>query len=439
MDIENIRRLFDERSSKIIHVGQFDYASIFRERRLAREQFEAWAQDPRFANTLSKWDGADSLFASGPHLTEAVEIDPGSIRRFPHEPAAELVIADFCGASRDLMPRQILKSQLSRAAALGFDVRAAFEFEVVFFNETADSLRQGGFVGPREFAADNKCWSGQTAAREAGFVAGLDAAIQAYDISLFAVGGELGPGCFEATLGATDGLRAADDAAFFRQAARTYAREQGMTASFMPSMGEGFPGLGGHLHLSLRDKASGKNLFSSSDGSTNPFARNFIGGMLKVVPQAFALCAHTVNAYRRFAPGTWAPKSFTWADWTFTTAVRSAPAPTNAARLEFRLPGADCNPHLTLALMLGAGLDGIEQALEAPAPEPDREPNDVPPGAQRFPHDLASAAAALRSSSDARRLFGDRFVDHFATACAAEHASLARAVSHSETRRYLEG
>lgn len=435
----DLEQQLNERGIQTLHVGQFDYASVFRERRLGRDQFGEWARDARFANTLSKWDGADSLFAPGPHLTETVAIDATSLRTFPHEPAAGLIIADFSGASKDLMPRQVLKAQLARASALGLEVRAAFEFEMIFVEETAASLREGGYGRLRPFAPDNKCWSGQTAAQEAAFVAGLEKAIRSYDIALFAVGGELGPGCFEATLAATDGLRSADDAGFFRQATRAYARDAGLTASFMPSMGENFPGLGGHLSLSLIERKSGRNLFASADGRTSVEARSFIAGMMQVVPGAFALCAHTVNAYRRFAPGTWAPKSLTWAEWTFTTAVRSVPSSGEGARLEFRLPGADCNPHLTLALMLAAGLDGLENSLDVPEAEPNREPNDVPPGAQRFPQDLASAAHALRSSPDARRLFGERFVDHFATACEVEHASLARAVSQSETKRYLEG
>lgn len=423
----------------VVHVGQFDYAGIFRERRLRKSSFMAWARAPKFANTLAKWDSADSLFAGGPHLTEEVAIDWDSLRRWSFEDRAGLVIADFSGPSRALMPRSVLASQIERAAALGFGVKAAFEFEFLLLDETAQSLRASHYGAPTRFAPDNKCWSGQTAAEHAALVAGLEKVVAANDIALFGLAGELGPGCFEATLGATAGLRAADDAALFRQVTRAFARQRDMTASFMPLLGEGYPGLGGHLSLSLTDRATGSNLFSDPSGQTNPLARHFIAGMADIVPESFALCAHTVNAFRRFAPGSWAPKSLTWAEWTFTTAIRSAPSALEDARLEFRLPGADCNPHLTLALMLGAGLDGIERALSEPAPAGDLGPDDIQPGAARLPANLADAAQRLADSAKARRLFGDPFVDRFSAACRQEHAALARAVSAQELARYIEG
>lgn len=423
----------------IVHVGQFDYGSLFRERRLRRSQFLEWARDPRFANVLPLWDSADNLFGSGPYLTEKLRIDLSSWRQYGFEEKSIAILADFDGPSAPLMPRQILRTQIDRASAMGFNVIAAFEFEIIVLAETAQSLRDSNFAPPRQFAPDNKCWSGQTAADQAEFVAGLEKAIINHDVALFSVAGELGPGCFEATLGAVPAMRAADDACFFRIAARSYARRSNLTASFMSYLGPSYPGIGGHIHLSLWDKVTGKNVFSDARGATNESAKHFIAGMMNVVPNAFALCAHTVNAYRRFAPGSWAPKSMNWSDWQFTTAIRSAPSANDSARLEFRIPGADCNPHLSLALMLGAGLDGIEQKRSAPAEAINSGPDEVPEGTIRFPSNLSEAAERLRKSADARRIFGSPFIDHFAKACDAEHASLARAVSSLELQRYLEG
>jgi len=439
MKMDDLGRRLEKENINVIHAGQFDYGSVFRERRLNREQFLAWARDPRFANVLAFWDCSDSLFGSGPYLSEPVGIDEGSLRPYAFEPNAAAIITDFTGPSAPLMPRTVLKAQIDRAAAMGFDVTAAFEFEVVMLTESAASLRANDFAPPGQFAPDNKCWSGQTAADHAGFVAELEAGIKAHGVSLFSLAGELGPGCFEATLGAVPALRAADDACFFRTATRSIARSKGLTASFMPYLGAAYPAIGGHVHLSLTSKASGKNVFSDPGRTTNETAKHFIAGMTKVVPQAFALCAHTVNAYRRFAPGSWAPKCVSWDEWTFTTAVRSVPSDNDSARLEFRLPGADCNPHLSLALLLGAGLDGLEQKLSAPERAPAGGPDDIPPGAIRLPRDLAEAAGRLRESADAKTLFGAAFVEHFAKVCDIEHTSLIRAVSNVELKRYLEG
>jgi glutamine synthetase len=439
MELNDLADKLKEEKINIIHVGQFDHAGIFRERRMPRDSFLEWASQPRFSNTVAIWDSADNLFGPGPYLTEDVAIDAASLRSYPFEPDAAAIIAEFSGSSAEIMPRAVLRRQVERAAALGLDVRAAFEFEVIFLDETAESLRAARFAGLRSFAPDNKCWGGQTGANHAGFVAGLEDTLRATGISVFGVSGELGPGCFEATLAAESPLKAADDAGFFRLATRAYARNHGKTASFMSCLGQGYPGLGGHVSVSLWDKATGRNIFSDPQSVTSQAALNFIGGMTRTVPEAFVLCAHTVNAYRRYAPGSWAPKSVGWAELTFTTAVRSVPSQGSGARLEFRLPGADCNPYLALALMLGAGLDGIEEKLPAPAPTPDAGPDDILPGAIRLPVSLADAAARLSESENARRLFGERFVNHFTRACEIEHASLARAVSAQEIERYLEG
>jgi glutamine synthetase len=421
----------------IVHVGQFDLNGLFRERRLRREQFLAWAREPRFANVIAHWGAGENLFGGGPYITEEVAIDESSLRSFGFEERSVAVIADLAGISAPYMPRNVLKAQLARAAEMGYEVRAAFEFEAIFLAETAESLRAKGFAPPEQFAADNKCWSGITAAEKAEFVTAWEQALIAHGIDVFAVAGELGPGCFEATLGVVDGLKAADDASFFRLASRAFARQRGLTASFMPSLGPGFPGIGGHVTLSLRDPKTGQNLFSDAGGRTNALARQFIAGMTAMVPEAFALCAHTVNAYRRFTPGSWAPKSVGWSEWAFTTAVRSAPSATDSARLEFRLPGTDCNTHATLALMLGAGLDGIEQGLVAADPNENAGPDDVV--GIPLPRDLFEAATRLRASDNAKRLFGEPFVSNFATFCEEEFKSLAREVSDEERRRYLEG
>lgn len=434
-----LAQALDRFDAEVVHVGQFDLASVFRERRLRRPQFLAWAEDARFANVLPFWDVTDSLFGGSRYYTEQVEIDAASLRRNPSEPGAVSIIAELAGEDRELMPRQVLRRQIERAAAMGFAVDAAFEFEFILLDEDAASVRAAGFTGLKKFAADNKCWSGTTANTYAEFIAAMEAHILGHDVALFGLGVELGPGCLEATLAATEGLRAADDAAFFRLAARSFARRNGKTVSFMPYLGAEYPGIGGHICLSLKDARSGRNLFSADDGRTNSLAGKFIAGMMDVVPDAFALCTSTVNAYRRLAPGSWAPKSLTWAEHPFTTAVRSVPHAGPSARLEFRVPPADCNPYLTMALMLGAGLDGIERDLPVPAATQAAGPDDVAPGAKRFPRDLAEAADRLDASDTARRIWGGAFIDNYAAACRAEYASLAKAVSADERARYLEG
>ena len=108
-------------------------------------------------------------------------------------------------------------------------------------------------------------------------------------------------------------------------------------------------------------------------------------------------------------------------------------------RLELRLPGSDLNPHLAMAAMLAAGLDGIARKAPLAAPPiASGGPNEIPEGVERLPADLLEATRKFRASARAKALFGEAFVAHFAAICEAEDASLRRAVSAAELRRYLE-
>src|SRR5687767_2954515 len=257
-----IAKELDRLDADIVHVGLFDFATMFRERRLRRADLLSGAESAMFANVLPKWDAAEMILAPGPYGSETIAYDPDSIRPYPFEPRAAALVADYTGPQAEIMPRRVLARQIERAAAGGYDVLAAFEFEFILLNETADSLRAKGFANLSHFAPDNRCWSGQTAATYAGIVADLETMLRAADIDLFALGVELGPGCLEATLRHKPAMRAADDAAFFRMFTKAFCRQRSLTASFMPLLGAGFPGIGGHVCLSLRDRQSGKNVFA---------------------------------------------------------------------------------------------------------------------------------------------------------------------------------
>lgn len=436
-----IAKELDRLDADIVHVGLFDFAGMFRERRLRREELLAGAETAMFANVLPKWDAAENILAPGPYGSETIAYDPASIRPYPFEPRAAALVADYTGPQAEIMPRRVLARQVERAAKAGFEALAAFEFEFILLAETAETLRAKGFADPKPFAPDNRCWSGQTAAAHAGIIADLEGVLRAADIDLFALGVELGPGCLEATLRHGPALRAADDAAFFRMFTKAFCRQRGLTASFMPLLGADFPGIGGHICLSLREPKSGRNLFADRGDphGLSAAAKSFLAGIIELAPEAFPMVAHTVNAYRRLAPGSWAPKTVSWALYNYAAAVRTAAETEETTRLELRLPGGDVNAHLALALMLAAGLDGIERGLELKDPPiSGGGPNEIPPDAPRLPADLLEATRRFRASDKARRLFGAAFVDHFAMICEAEDAALRRAVSAAEVRRYLE-
>lgn len=436
-----IKSELDRLKADVVHVGLFDFATMFRERRLRRAELLAGAEHAVFANVVPKWDTGESILAPGPYRSETVAYDPASIRPYPFEPDAAIMVADYTGPQAEIMPRRVLQRQIERAAAAGYDVEVAFEFEFIVLNETADSLREKNFSNLAEFAADNRCWSGQTAATYAPFVSELDAFLRRADIDLFSLSVELGPGCFEATLRHRNAMRAADDAAFFRMFTKAFCRQRNLTASFMPLLGAGFPGIGGHICLSLRDRKTGRNLFADKAdlNGLSITAKSFMAGIIELVPDGFPMVGHTVNAYRRLGPGSWAPKTVSWAPYNYAAAVRTAAETEEMTRLELRLPGSDVNVYLGLALMLGAGLDGLARQLPLKdEPIASGGPNEIPANAPRLPADIMEATRRFRASDAVKRLFGAPFVDHFAMLCEAEDAALRRVVSAAEIRRYLE-
>ncbi len=435
-----IASALDDLGADVIHVGVFDYASMFRERRLRRAELLETAGTAVFGNVLPKWDSAENILMPGPYRSERIAIDPASIRPYPFEPSAAVMVADYSGPQAAIMPRHVLRTKIADVEHAGFTVEAAFEFEFIVLNETADTLRAKNFANPALFAADNRCWSGQTAATFAPFVADLEALLLKAEIGLHSLSVELGPGCFEATLRHRPAMRAADDAAFFRMFTKAFCRQRNLTASFMAHTGQGFPSIGGHVTVSLKNNA-GKNIFAdpSDEHGLSAAAKSFMAGIIEGTPEAFPLCAHTVNDYRRLAPGSWAPKTVSWSPYNYAAAIRTAAETPESTRLEFRLPGSDCNPYLTLALVLGTGLDGLTRNLKLKdKPIASGGPSEIPEGVQRLPADLLEATRRFRSSAKAKALFGAEFVEHFAKICEAEDAALRRAVSLEEVRRYLE-
>jgi glutamine synthetase len=427
--------------AEVVHVGIFDIFGTFRQRRFRLDKLEAaYDELGAFVNVLPNWDAGERVFGEGPFVGEPLSFDEGSVRRYPFEPNAAMLVCDYAGPSSALSPRRLLAQQIEAARAKGFEVRAGYEFEFYVLEEDGNSLREQGYANLRPFAVENRCWAGESAAIYSDFVAGLESTLADGDIDPLSLGLELGPGCFEATLAAGEPLRAADDAAFFKTFTKAYCRRQGLTASFMAQLGKGFAGLSGHLHLSLSSAESGQALFpgaEDSDGMSDVF-RSFVAGMVRLAPEAMAMSHHTVNSYRRLSPGNWAPKSATWAPENYSAAVRVVSKPASRCRLEYRLPGSDTNPYLTLAFAIGAGIWGVEEGLRPPPAFMGGSPDEMPEGSAALPQSLGEAARRYAQSDTCRALFGDAFVDHFVRVLQAEDAAMKPEVGAPERARYIE-
>lgn len=425
--------------TRIVHVATPDLDGSLRERRINLSSLQTLGlQGLSFANVLHKWDLADTVFADGPYRSEDIALDPSSRRTYPFEPDAQWIIGDFTGPSAQTSPRRVLQRQIDEAKKLGLTAQAAFEFEWLVFNEDAASLRAKNFENLTPFAPDNRCWDSLTAASYGDIVAHLQQTIEAADLSLWGLGMELGKGCLEATLASTEATAAADNAALFKLVTKAHFRREGRTACFMAQSDGAAPGLSGHINLSFRD-ASGRNVFLAESGQElSETALHFIGGVLECLPETLPLVAHTANAYRRMSPGNWAPRTATWSYGGYTAAVRAVLFNDALTRLEFRIPAADVNPWLGLAMFMGAGLHGIRNKIVPPAAvEPSGNESSLP-GVEELPSSLAIAVDRMEASQIAKTLFGDEFIRCFVSSRRHEANALRRAVSVPEKTRYFE-
>lgn len=430
------RRLSD---AEHVHIGIYDLDGVFRHKRVSADKAAKLADEGyAFCDVLYQWDTAEQTYGSAAFVDRPAALDLDSLRPYPFEPKALLCVADFEGPFGELSPRNQLKRQLARAADLGFALKAAFEFEFFLFDETADTLRAKSFRDLNAFAKGNRTYSLQSAALHGELIGELEAAMATLGVGLDAIHTEMGPGCFEAPLAVAEGIAAADNAALFKNFTKAFFLKRGLMAGFMSKWSNAVPGQSGHLHVSLVDKANGRPLFSDGRGGLSETARHFVGGLLTLMPEWLAMTSHTVNAYKRLVPGAWAPIYAAWGIQNRTAAVRAITGADKATRVEYRVPSADTNPFLSLTMCLAAGLNGIEQRIEPPAPRQDDCYATEPDAAARFPRTLLEAAERFAASTAARQTFGEAFVEHFALSRRMEDLACRRAVTEWEVRRYLE-
>jgi len=423
-----------------VHLGIFDFTGAFREKRLPRKAFEACRRDGwSFIDALPYWLHDETCFAEKGYVDEPVAVDADSLRPYPFEPQAQLAIGDYAGPSAAISPRAVLKAQLDKAAGMGFQALGGFEFETIYLAEDGASLRAKNWRDPQPAFEHNRCWSGVSPAADADFLTEVHAALVAAGIDLDHHCAELGPGCFEYSLGPSLFLKAADDAALFKIFTKALARQSGLTASFMAQLDAGFPGLCGHVNVSLRSRRGAAVFHDAKDpAGLSSTARAFLGGLTKLTPELMCMFAPTVNAYRRLRPGNWAPRSASWGLGNYSCGVRVVSHKPMETRLEFRLPGADVAPHTAAAMVMGAGLWGIENDAD-PGPAVTGNARTAPVAKGRaLPTSLEEAARRFEASKPARAIFGDVFVDHYAAWCAAEAAAFHAPVSAFERARYLD-
>jgi glutamine synthetase len=244
---------------------------------------------------------------------------------------------------------------------------------------------------------------------------------------------EIGAGQMEINFFHAHPLGLADEVFFFKRTVREAALRHDMFATFMAKPIAGEPGSAMHVHQSVVDKKTGRNLFSNEDGSPSAEFFWYIGGLQRYIPACMALFAPYVNSYRRLARYTAAPINIQWGTDNRTVGIRAPVAPAAARRIENRVIGADANPYVALAATLACGYLGIKNRID-PTPECQ---GDAYLGEYQLPRSLSEALLLLRDQTDLHEVLGEGFVTVYTEVKEIEHDEFMKVISPWEREHLL--
>jgi glutamine synthetase len=437
-----------ERDIHDVKVGVFDIDGIFRGKYIARDKLESALENGfGFCNVVIGWDSNDQLYDnvaisgwSTGYRDVNVRLVEDTLRFIPFENDIPLLIGEFIGDAESVCPRGLLRRVLARADDLGFSVSAAAEFEFFLFEETPHSVREKNYRNLRSVTPGFFGYSLLRAGVHADFYTELLETARKMDMEIEGLHTETGPGVLEAALRVDGALAMADKAALFKTFTKILAQRRGWMATFMAKWSRDWPGQSGHLHTSLKHKATGKGAFydASKPHKMSDEMRWYLGGQQRLMPELLAMVACTVNSYTRLIPGFWAPTDASWGVENRTCALRVIPGSEKAQRIEYRVAAADINPYIALSAAIGSGLWGIENKIEPNEPVAGSSYDQKFPAELQLPRSLMEAAGRLKASAAARSLFGDAFVDHYAATREWEEREFRKAITDWEMQRYFE-
>ena len=336
-------------------------------------------------------------------------------------------------------PRSILRRQVEQAASHGYQVKAGSELEYYIFRSSYRQAAAGDYhsqtlIPAGWYIEDYHALQG---AREEHFNGRVRRELRRSGVPVECTKGEWGKGQHELNVQYADVLQMADCHCIYKQCLKEVADQQEISVTFMAKYDEGQAGSSCHVHCSLWK--DGENAFVGDSTLENVECsdqfRWFLAGWMHHLPELMVCYAPTVNSYKRFQAGSWAPTRIGWSRDNRTASFRVVGSGASL-RIECRVPGADCNPYLTYSAAIASGLDGIERQLEPPAAFQGNVYN-----AEQLPHvpqSLRDATERFSTSEFARRALGDDVVDHYAHFFRVEQAAFDRAVTDWERRRYFE-
>ena len=357
--------------------------------------------------------------------------DLGTLRQATWLDRTAVVLCDVETTDHDpvaVAPRTVLQRQIEQLANAGFTAKAASELEYYLFTDSYRTAAGADYQGLQPFGWYREDYNILQGTREEPYNAEVRRHLTASGIPVETSKGEWGKGQHEMNVRYAAAGEMADRHTLMKLAMKEIADLSEVSVTFMAKPFDGQAGSSCHIHMSLW--RGDENAFGESD-----VFGGFLAGLLRRLRDITVLLAPTINSYKRFEDGSWAPTRLAWSSDNRTAALRVVGSG-SARRVECRIPGADCNPYLAYAGLLAAGLEGIVDGLAMPTEfEGDLyQAGDV----TRLPSTLAEATGLFASSEFAGSVLGDPVHDHYSHFFRSEVAAFDASVTDWERRRYFE-
>lgn len=324
-------------------------------------------------------------------------------------------------------PRNVLIRTLEKAKKLGYEVNVGPEPEFFLLKEDGSPNDNGGYfdLSPVDTAVNTR--------RD------IVLALEELGFTVEAAHHEVAQGQHEVDFKYEEALKTADNIQLFKYVVDNVARQHGLKATFMPKPFQGVNGSGMHCNISLFK--DGENVFAGEGRELSDVAKHFIAGVLKHARSVAAVTNPTVNSYKRIVPGYEAPVYVAWSGSNRSCMVRIPASRGKSTRVEVRNPDPAANPYLALAVLIEAGLRGIEEKAIAPAEEKHNlfalEYEEIKElGIQALPGNLYEAVEELKKSDLVKDVFGKELFGSFVKEKQNEWDEYRLSISDWEIKRY---
>jgi glutamine synthetase len=371
--------------------------------------------------------------------------DWSTLRRATWLDKTALVLCDVhdegTGELVEIAPRTVLKRQMERARAANFLPMGGAELEMFIFQESYQSAHEKGYQNLQPYGEYIEDYHILQGTREEPLIGAIRHHLDRSGVPVEFSKGEWGKGQHEINLRYADFLEMSDRSIIFKQACKEVAMQQDLAVTFMAKWHAAAAGNSLHLHSSLWDLEGTHSLFPGQaqmpglpTGASDTF-RWYLGGLMAHAHETSLFFAPSVNSYKRYQAGSFAPTGIAWSYDNRTAGFRIV-GHGDSLRVECRIPGADANPYLAFAATLAAGLDGIENHIEPPPAVIGNiyAARKVP----RVPASLNQAIREFERSDFVRRAFGDEVVEHYLHFARTEQRLFDQAVTTWERARFFE-